>query len=1579
MKNKSSERSSNDVSELPGVVAAMLDVLDDKCENVRESVFESIQNITKLNPVVVVHASLYYLELHPKISASHSALILRAMEETCKDQCACLDEDLAVSVAKTASEALTGEGSKEASDLLVALAKSHCANTMGLVLQGLEPGTTADPKVIRALGMLAASNAFGVVPFLKVAMSVIVPMLGGTREDALKQAFCYTIGKFSEAINEYLVNIEEAPDSNIGKDLFDTEMLLAYDTLAHTWLPASRDHVTTQAIVTAIGPISTLLPPDPQGRRLAKLLPTLLNMCKRSNLRLAATRVLATLLNSANEENKMVIYPMIEHIHGTLSDMVCITPFEASREAVLTHYEVLRCSNALVSLYAGEGLDRFLQQLKSPSAVQRSKALVVLRHLINTLPNEDDSALQRIALSLQESLHEGNARQLVGAIAAIAARSMKLLTPDQRACFVRFMVMQCSSKTDEGQSCEEALNLLATTVDGAESWLWSLLLNSLVDPLSSASSVIPVTRALTSMAVKIIQDEQYEELRNNFHASLVFGKSLELLGDHQNHVAVLSFLRSTAPLIGSRLEKLWDPKLTKVINKLQNDPAANKLDHSYGADPWEEEIVELLEESVLLEDESWSKELSDDLVSRVANKPGVAPFLASVTQDVSHTQLLIDLARTRPDDNCYARGVGICAKHELETVLKLMEESCVIEDSRKVPVKLLGLMKDLKAAATVEAAKAGLLRSYAEIARRGNAKDLFSPLDDNILPWIIRQLHEAKEISTKLAGLLALEQVGGAANPMRLPESTGFRMRGPALASVLALLQTSSGHRPLQLYSAILKAVISLIRIPPLLSPEEREVLLSTLIHKVVPASTEINSLLLPDEMQVLNSLGVVCSEVVADSSDALAELSHSLLPWMQTGLYYERKAALLTLRCTLRSYHDLLKYTYPGGRLEPGKLLGRILSRSTDPEPVFRSLVVDCVALILSISAKHRSTLPDNNIDHDLSEIKRVIINEDLNTLYEGVKTLAAAASERVAGGEAVALAEGLILDLNSRGDGGLASAISLAQHFKVRGTDLAHAAVHLTSEVLTQLRHIENASCKKGAINAIKTLATHHPHEVVEALLRQPLPLSKDAEICWKEFATSNEIGIQVLDLLLQQLTSNKMLEENGVSAICQEKAHVASFSSLAAVVALGHFFQATNSDLLIEKRLSELIFALLASMAAWLYANAPIASPNCKFGFVPNKEAYKINPHHEAYTALTQVLNVVNPNVAGGILNGSVFESDCKAEENLISTVCSVVRCITSKDTIVTLARSLCQLATSTIPAQRAVSAAFYSELVGRPGCGDVWLEAILNTLHEATADSSPLVRRLAIIGLTRVSYLDSDRIEEHIGSSIDTLLEQLEVPAGSEGGNGVALESLRGLAVLLSIKGQRLPNPRVILSLKPFIEKENWEMRLAAINALGAIAHTWKSLSSNADEVMSDHLLGCLTCLIVRLEDSNLAVAKAVRETLHDSANFLQSESLAFIIHTHLRAENKLDIEKFVCALIQCMIREIPQRVTELRSSVSRGYSRSENPNVRSTSALILGFLKPPEPDDVQRLLQLLRDTESIVRSRAAKALSMCFTL
>lgn len=204
---------------------------------------------------------------------------------------------------------------------------------------------------------------------------------------------------------------------------------------------------------------------------------------------------------------------------------------------------------------------------------------------------------------------------------------------------------------------------------------------------------------------------------------------------------------------------------------------------------------------------------------------------------------------------------------------------------------------------------------------------------------------------------------------------------------------------------------------------------------------------------QVIEGLSVISSETIGDSADTLALLVDILLPWMQSKSSIERKTTLLILRTTLRSYHDSLKYTYPGGKLEPGKLLGRFLSWSADNDLTLRPLVIDCVALALNIGARHRSTLPDNSLNQDLCESKRIIISEDATLLYQGVRNLSKAACARVASGEIVSLAEGLIEGLLYRGEGGIAAGIALSELFKLRGFDIPTANMYLIGKLLSFL----------------------------------------------------------------------------------------------------------------------------------------------------------------------------------------------------------------------------------------------------------------------------------------------------------------------------------------------------------------------------------------------------------------------------------------------------------------------------------------------------------------------------------------------
>ena len=115
------------------------------------------------------------------------------------------------------------------------------------------------------------------------------------------------------------------------------------------------------------------------------------------------------------------------------------------------------------------------------------------------------------------------------------------------------------------------------------------------------------------------------------------------------------------------------------------------------------------------------------------------------------------------------------------------------------------------------------------------------------------------------------------------------------------------------------------------------------------------------------------------------------------------------------------------------------------------------------------------------------------------------------------------------------------------------------------------------------------------------------------------------------------------------------------------------------------------------------------------------------------------------------------------------------------------------------------------------------------------------------------------DEYFNNSLNALLDSLEEPCNADSSVDVIINSLQGLSLLLSVKTLNPISPRILMTLKPFIEKENWEIRLAAISALNSIIYGWQQFVFSPDDDITDHLLGCLPCLIIKLEDSKTKIA------------------------------------------------------------------------------------------------------------------------
>ena len=73
---------------------------------------------------------------------------------------------------------------------------------------------------------------------------------------------CYVlaISKFSEAIIDYIANIDKAPDPSVKKEMFSSEIFSAYDVIFNVWIQSKEMKVKTLVLFLYSIALRTLLP-----------------------------------------------------------------------------------------------------------------------------------------------------------------------------------------------------------------------------------------------------------------------------------------------------------------------------------------------------------------------------------------------------------------------------------------------------------------------------------------------------------------------------------------------------------------------------------------------------------------------------------------------------------------------------------------------------------------------------------------------------------------------------------------------------------------------------------------------------------------------------------------------------------------------------------------------------------------------------------------------------------------------------------------------------------------------------------------------------------------------------------------------------------------------------------------------------------------------------------------------------------------------------------------------------------------------------------------------------------------------
>uniref|UniRef100_A0A803TB35 Maestro heat like repeat family member 1 n=1 Tax=Anolis carolinensis TaxID=28377 RepID=A0A803TB35_ANOCA len=258
-------------SSLPGLATTLMDATTDKDPLVHEQIFSALCYLGGQELEEILHACEEYLRQHDKLAYPHRVIILRAMEAVVKGSLSQLDKSTAKVVIFLASNEMTKskdiifEWQQAASNVLVAVGRRFINKVMEEVLTKFQPGVLPHYFIVQTFANLSMANGVQILPLSLTACSV-----------ANAHAVCpAALQSFSESIQEYLANLDKAPDPTVRRDTFSNEIFSAYEVLFYGWLQ-SREAKLRLAVVEALGPMTHLLPSEKLEEQLPRLIPGIL-------------------------------------------------------------------------------------------------------------------------------------------------------------------------------------------------------------------------------------------------------------------------------------------------------------------------------------------------------------------------------------------------------------------------------------------------------------------------------------------------------------------------------------------------------------------------------------------------------------------------------------------------------------------------------------------------------------------------------------------------------------------------------------------------------------------------------------------------------------------------------------------------------------------------------------------------------------------------------------------------------------------------------------------------------------------------------------------------------------------------------------------------------------------------------------------------------------------------------------------------------------------------------------------------------------------------------------------------------
>ncbi|XP_065686253.1 maestro heat-like repeat-containing protein family member 1 isoform X3 [Patagioenas fasciata] len=1596
-------------SRVKRLATTLMDATTDKAPLVQEQIYKALCELGESEPEEILNACDEYLRQHDKLAYPHRVIILKAMETVVKNNIALLDKSTAKVVIFLASNEMTKskevirDWQQAASSVLVAVGQRFINKVMEEVLSKFQPGILPHYFVVQTFANLSVSNVFGMVPFLNSILGTMLPMLGMAKQDHMKSVFCYALQHFSESIQEYLANLDKAPDPTVRKDTFSNEIFSAYEVLFTAWLQ-HREAKLRVAVVEALGPMSHLLPADRLEEQLPRLIPAILALYKKHTEAFYISKSLCQILEASVDIGSRSLDVQLEPLLGTLHPQICAPADPAVPLTVKNHTEVLRCFTVLACSFPDRVLAFLLPKLESSGERTRVGTLLIMRQIINSAPSQMEIKKPFILSSMRLPLQDTNnkvKRALVQVISAMAHHGY-LEQPGGEA-LVEFLVRQCALPLEPQPKKQPAdadeltsdgvrsisintLFLLSTTVDRMSNVLWPYLLE-FVTPIPFTNALTPLCKSLLHLALKKQEEgESASLIRYDLNANLpsphalttrlLVVSSQPYAGDGRGAAALrlLSVLRCS---LHPALEPLWSKRVPVLVEHIEENtekPLSQKQ--------WEEELLLFLQETLAaVSDHTWVCHFVTEMCRQLSSYNGVPAeknFLykcigmtlgACASKDLVLKQLQELLETARYHEEVEREGLascfGICAINHLEETLAKLEDF-VKSDVFKKSVGLFSIFKD-RSDNEVEKIKSTLILCYGYVAMYAPKELVLARIEADILKNIFQYFNtkvlgikvETKDLTLKLCLVRSICMISQAIYNGAKCGDFVFSRKAELVAQMVEFIKAE----PLDALRTPVRqrAMVTctyLVFLEPHLSDPDRTELLDTCLGSVLALPPE------PGRDRDEDGGDTGYREVLyGDTISALKDLLKSLLqrsltphglqdmfahlgPWIKSSKEHERQRAVEVSAALLDFYLSKLNVSTVIPFYNLGVLIALFSPRCSDSLASVRQHAIDCVYSLLYIQLCYEGFARDHRDEmvEGLKALKKGLEEPDFTVLFHTCTNIAMVIGKRIPPEQLMSLLLAMFEGLADPDKNcSRAATVMINSLLKERGAVLQEKVPDIMSIIHGKLEEVDEEHVRKAAQQTVYILAAQHKSLVVSSLLSSALPFDSHTCAMWRSLAAEPTLTSQILEQLLEKVNRDVPYKESKGFLLGSGSERIATPLPLAATCALYEIMSAPESGAAVLGLYPPLFVTLLLRLSCTVGVQLPksLQSRERRSGSL-GSAARSLHPASCAVETLKVMLargGSEEVAVAVGSAGGWDLMASPERHHDGIAVLAGAMA-RHAGPRLPLIVKNLIPTLSSVFDSQRVTATAFLAELLGSNVVNDLMLlEAVMDNMTGRQKDGCTLVRMLALRGLGNVADGSPEKVRKHGAKLLASMVNGLDDKDDPH--NLVALEAMSSLSKLLGHVEER--DLRSMLLHIAIRIRPFFDSEQPELRHSSIVLFGNLSRFSEGDcEVFFEQILNGLVTLLLHLQDPKPEVVKACKFALRMCGPSMGCEGLCDMFLNHLREDRSLHYGEFMNNVCKHLMQSYPEMLNRLIST-NLFYFKSSWVDIRAAAPMFIGFL------------------------------------